>query len=189
MATTQSHSIPRDQFLTMAINLLHRAFIEANRTDAKNLYKSVADGKVVPLTRVEMEDKSVVRFDVALNHSDYDGSLNFGAFKTSLATLLSNLVNAMQEGNEIPSFTAQGDDKSQIIGITGVTVEKDTPSVMVLSVVTSDQEAAVLLRPMYLDYQQFLRSQQELSHLVRERVFPEERTKQDRPGALVFLPE
>jgi hypothetical protein len=39
MADTQSQSIPRDQFLTMAINLLHRAFIEASRTEAKNLFK------------------------------------------------------------------------------------------------------------------------------------------------------
>ncbi len=161
MADTQSQSIPRDQFLTMAINLLHRAFIESSRTDAKNLFKSVAGGKVVPLTKVEMQDKSVVRFDVSLDHSEYRGTLNFGAFRASLATLLSNLVAALQDGRKIPSFTAQGDDKNQIIGITGVTAEHDVPAVMVLSVQTSDREAAVNLRPMYLDYEQFLRSQQD----------------------------
>lgn len=161
MATTQSQSIPRDQFLTMAINLLHKAFIEANRTDAKNLFKSVAEGRTVPLTRVEMEDKSIVRFDVSLDHSEYEGSLNFGAFKASLATLLGNLVTAMQEGRSIPSYTAQENERNQIIGITGVTVEKDVPAVMVLSVQTSDREAAVMLRPMYLDYEQFLLSQQD----------------------------
>lgn len=161
MAETQSQSIPREQFLTMAINLLHKAFIEANRTDAKNLYKSVAEGRTVPLTRVEMEDKSVVRFDVSLDYSEYEGTLNFGAFKASLATLLGNLVRAVQEGRSIPSYTAQGNDRNQIIGITGVTVERDVPAVMVLSVQTSDREAAVLLRPMYLDYEQFLLSQQD----------------------------
>ena len=161
MADTQSQSIPRDQFLTMAINLLHRAFIEANRTEAKNLFKSVAEGKVVPLTKVEMEDKSIVRFDLSLDHSEYRGTLNYGAFRTSLATLLSNLVRALQEQQQIPSFTAQGNDRNQIIGVTGVTAEHDTPAVMVLSVQTSEREAAVMLRPMYLDYEQFLRSQQD----------------------------
>ena len=160
MANTQSQSIPRDQFLTMAINLLHRAFIDSSRTEAKKLFNAVAEGKAVPLTKVEMEDKSVVRFDVSLDHSEYDGSLNFSAFKTSLATLLGNLVGALQDGREIPSFTSQDDQQNQIIGITGVTVDKDVPAVMVLSVKTSDREAAVMLRPMYLDYQQFLRSQQ-----------------------------
>ena len=161
MANTQSQSIPREQFLTMAINLLHRAFIESSRTEAKKLFNAVAEGKAVPLTKVEMEDKSVVRFDVSLDHTEYEGSLNFSAFKTSLATLLSNMVNALQEGKAIPSFTSQEDELVQIIGVSGVTVEKETPAVMVLSVKTSDREPAVMLRPMYLDYQQFLLSQQD----------------------------
>jgi hypothetical protein len=161
MASVQNQSIPRDQFLTMAINLLHRAFIEAGRTEAKKLYRTVAEGKTVPLTKVEMEDKSVVRFDLSLDHSEYDGTLNYGAFRNSLATLLSNLARALQEGHQIPSFSAQGDDKNQIIGITGVTMERDVPAVMVLSVNVSNRDAAVMLRPMYLDYQQFLRSQED----------------------------
>lgn len=160
MATSQSQSIPRDRFLTMAINLLHRAFIEANRTEAKKLFNAVAEGKAIALTKVEMEDKSVVRFDLSLDHSEYAGTLNFSAFKTSLATLLSNMVNALQEGKEIPSFNSRDEEQNQIIGITGVTIEKDVPAVMVLSVKPSDREAAIMLRPMYLDYQQFLRSQQ-----------------------------
>ena len=160
MADTQSQSIPRDQFLTMAINLLHRAFIEASRTEARNLFKSVAEGKVVPLTKVEMEDKSIVRFDLSLDHSEYRGTLKYGAFRSSLASLLSNLVQALQEQQQIPSFTAEDNERNQIIGITGVTAEQDIPAVMVLSVQTSDREAAVMLRPMYLDYEQFLQSQQ-----------------------------
>ncbi len=156
----QNHSIPRDQFLIMAINLLHRAFIEANRTEAKSLFKTVAEGKAIPLTKVQMEDKSTVRFDISLDHSEYDGTLNYGAFRASLATLLTNLSKAVQEGQNIPSFTAQGNDKNQIIGITGVTVERDVPAVMVLSVNVSDRDAAVMLRPMYLNYEQFLRSEQ-----------------------------
>ena len=61
---------------------------------------------------------------------------------------------------QIPSFTAEDNERNQIIGITGVTAEQDIPAVMVLSVQTSDREAAVMLRPMYLDYEQFLQSQQ-----------------------------
>lgn len=160
MASMQNHSIPRDQFLTMAINLLHRAFIEANRTDAKSLFKTVAEGKTIPLTKVQMEDKSTVRFDISLDHSEYEGTLNYGAFRASLATLLTNLSKALQEGHQIPSFTAQGDDRNQIIGITGVTVEREVPAVMVLSVNVSNRDAAVMLRPMYLNYEQFLRSEQ-----------------------------
>jgi len=161
MATQQTQSIPGDQFLTMAINLLHRAFVEATRTEAKKLYRDIEAGKSIALTRVEMEDKSLVRFDLSLDHSEYQGTLNFGAFKASLSTVLANLVKALQAGQKIPRFSAEGDDNNMIFGITGVTVERDVPAVMVLSVRVHPSDAVVMLRPMYLDYQQFLRSQED----------------------------
>lgn len=160
MATTDTKSIPADQFLTMAINLLHKAFIEQGRTEAKQLFKTVAEGKIVPLTNVQMEDKSVVRFDVSLDHSEYRGKLNFGAFKASLSTTLANLVKALQEGHKITSYSAENNENNMIFGITGVTMENDIPAVMVVSAQVSDRGAAVLLRPMYLNYEQFLKSQE-----------------------------
>lgn len=160
MATTDTKSIPADQFLTMAINLLHKAFIEQSRTEAKKLFKTISEGKIVPLTNVQMEDKSTVRFDVSLDHSEYQGKLNFGAFRASLSVTLANLVKAMQESQKINTYTAEHNENNMIFGITGVTMENDTPAVMVISTQVSDRGAAVLLRPMYLNYEQFLQSQQ-----------------------------
>lgn len=159
MATTDTKSIPTDQFLTMAINLLHKAFIEQNRTEAKKLFKTVADGKGVALTNVQMEDKSVVRFDVSLDHSEYQGTLNFGAFRASLSVTLANLVKALKDGHKISTFSAEGNENNMIFGITGVTMEDEIPAVMVVSAQMSERGAAVMLRPMYLNYEQFLESQ------------------------------
>lgn len=161
MANPQSKSIPRDQFLTMAINLLHRAFIESPRTNAKNLYRRIAEGETVPLTKVRMEDQSVVEFDIALDHSEFGGRLNYSAFRASLATLLAKMVSALEQGEKFPTFSSQGDKNNMIIGITGVTEEDGVPAVMVLSVQVDDRRGAVLLKPMYLDYAQFQRSQQQ----------------------------
>ena len=160
MSKIEPQSMPREQFLTIAINLLHRAFMDAKRTDAKNLFKAVSEGKRVALTNLQMEDKSSVRFDLSMDHSEYAGTLNFGAFRSSLTALLSNLVDAVKEQREITTFGAEGDSANIIFGVTGVTVEKEVPSVLVLSTSTGGQEAAVMLRLMYLDYQQFLASQQ-----------------------------
>ena len=134
--------------------------MDAKRTDAKNLFKAVSEGKRVALTNLQMEDKSSVRFDLSMDHSEYAGTLNFGAFRSSLTALLSNLVDAVKEQREITTFGAEGDSANIIFGVTGVTVEKEVPSVLVLSTSTGGQEAAVMLRLMYLDYQQFLASQQ-----------------------------
>lgn len=161
MSRIETQSMSREQFLTIAVNLLHRAFMQENRTKAKRLFRDVAEGKRVALTNVQMEDKSTVRFDLSLDHSEYDGALNFAAFRNSLSTLLANLANAVQEKREISTFGAEGNDENMIFGVTGVTVERDVPSVIVLSAITAGRDAAVQLRLMYLDYQQFLLSQQQ----------------------------
>ncbi len=160
MSRIETQSMPREQFLTIAVNLLHRAFMESKRTDAKNLFKAVSEGRRVALTNLQMEDKSTIRFDLSMDHSEYEGSLNFGAFRSSLAALLSNLVNAVKEQQEITTFGAEGNSENIIFGVTGVTVDKDVPSVLVLSTSNDGKEAAVMLRLMYLDYHQFLASQQ-----------------------------
>ena len=161
MSRIETQSMTREQFLTISVNLLHRAFIEATRTDAKNLFKAISDGQRVALTNVEMADKATVRFDLGLDHSEYEGSLNFGAFRASLTALLGKLASAIKAKEEIVTFGAEGDAENVIYGVTGVTVERNVPSVMVLSSHTGGKEPAILLRLMYLDYQQFLASQQE----------------------------
>ena len=160
MSRIESQSMPREQFLTVAINLLNRAFLEAKRADAKNLFRTVSEGKRVALTNLQMEDKSTVRFDLSMDHSEYAGTLNFGAFRNSLAALLTNLAAAIRNEDEIVTFGAEGDPDNIIFGITGVTVDRDVPSVLVLSTHTGGRDASVWLRLMYLDYEQFMASQQ-----------------------------
>lgn len=161
MARIETQSIPREQFLTIAVNLLHRAFVEAKRDDAKNLFRAISEGKRVALTNVQMEDKSSVRFDLSVDISEYEGALNFGAFRASLTALMSNLAAALKSEQEIPTFSAQGDPDNIIFGVTGVNVDRGIPSVLVLSTQADARDAAIQLRLMYLDYNQFLASQQD----------------------------
>ncbi len=158
MAKTSSHTLSRDQFLTIAVNLLHKVFVESSRTDAKNLYRALVEGKRVALTNLKMEDESTVRFDLSLDHSEFAGSLNYGAFRASLRALLGNLVNALEEKKDIQTFTAKEQGNRTIFGITGVTVEEGTPAVLVLGSRVDEGTAAVLLQLQYLDHTQFPQS-------------------------------
>ncbi|MEH6518964.1 MAG: hypothetical protein V7742_19980 [Halioglobus sp.] len=155
MAQTQTQDMPQETFLTMSANLLHKAFIESARTDAKNLYKQISEGQRVALTQVQMEDKSTVRFDLSLEHSEYRGSLNYSGFRASLATLVGNLVTALQKEEKIPVFNAEHDSNVMMFGVTAVTVENEQPSVMVLGADSSGTEANIVLRLMYIDPAQF----------------------------------
>lgn len=156
MAQSAQHSIPRDKFLLIAVNLLHRQFIEAPRTEAKRLYGDLFEGRVLPLTRVRMEDDSIVDFGLELDHSEYEGKLNFGAWRGSLSILLENLSRALQQQQEVRVFAMEQRPESVLFGVTGVSVEKGQPNVMVLGADVADKPGSVLLRLMYLDHSQFV---------------------------------
>jgi hypothetical protein len=155
MAQLQSQTLPQDKFLTIAVNLINKALLEAGRTEAKNRFKELSQGRRLPLTQVQMEDKSLVRFDLALDHGEYDGKLNFGGFRTSVALLLKNLVDTLRESKPITVFSADNDNDVKLFGVTAVTVEDDKPNVMVLGSDSAGGQPLVVLRLMYLDPRQF----------------------------------
>lgn len=150
-----SQTVSREKFLTMSVNLLYKAFLESRRTEAKQVFRDMLAGKSVPLTKVQMEDRSLVRFDVALDHSLYQGKLNFGSFRAGLALLVARLSDALREQRDITVFTAEHDPNVMIFGVTAVTWEEGEPSVMVLGADSSRDSGAVELRLQYLDPEQF----------------------------------
>jgi len=147
--------MPTDKFLTMAANMLNKAFLESPRTQAKSAYKAMADGATVPITNVKMEDGSLVRFEMSLDHTEFQGTLNYGAFRASVMLLIGNLAQTLREDKEVTVFSAEHDPNVMIFGITAVTYEKDQPSVMVLGADAAQDRPSVVLRLMYLDYNQF----------------------------------
>ena len=159
MSQGPGNTIPKDKFLTIVGNLLHRVFIQAGRTDAKKLFRALEEGGNVQLTTVEMEDKSTVRFFLSLDQAQFPGRLNYGAFRGSVATLIGNLAEALKDKRNISVFNSDQEADSMIFGVTAVTMENNIPSVMVLGANTAAQDGSVQLQLMYLDHQQFIEQQ------------------------------
>jgi len=157
MSQPTQQTIPKEKFLIIATNLLHRQFITGGRAQAKRLYREIREGKLVALTTVQMEDDSTVHFRLSLDHSEFGGHLNFGAFRGGLGVLLGNLAGALREKRDIAVFSVGQRPESVLFGITGVTVEGDRTSVMVLGADTQGQAGVVTLRLMYLNPAQFVR--------------------------------
>mgnify|MGYP005989825591 FL=1 len=155
MAQNPNKSIPRDQFLTIAVNLLYKAFLENRRTEAKNVFRDMATGRTVHLTNVVMEDKSQVRFDVALDHSEYRGKLNFGAFRASLAMLVAQLSDALRAGKDIKVFSEQNNPDNVVFGLSAATEDEGEVNVMVLGADSNAPRGSIELRLQYLDPAQF----------------------------------
>ncbi len=156
MAQLHTQSIPKEQFLTIAANLLYRSLLDAKRTDAKRIYRELEEGRVVALTEVQMEDGSRVRFDIGLDHSELGGRLSFGAFRASVTALVNNLGETLrQEEPQIPVFTAEHKPEQSLFGVTGLTYEAEEPRVMVLGADTEHGQPVIQLRLMYLNPAQF----------------------------------
>lgn len=156
MAQLHTQSIPKEQFLTIAANLLYRSLLESSRTDAKRIYRELEEGRVVALTEVEMEDGSRVRFDIGLDYSELGGKLSFGAFRASVTALVHNLGETLrQDEPQIPVFTAEHKPEQSLFGVTALTVEGEEPRVMVLGADTEHGRPVIQLRLMYLNPSQF----------------------------------
>ncbi len=155
MQGTKSSSLSADKFLTVSVNLLNRAILEATRTDAKKIFRALTEGQTIALTQLELEDKSTVRVDLSLNHTLYPGRLNFRGFRTSLSLLLRNAVEALQDPGSLRTFRNEENPDSMLFGLTAVVVDNGVPSVMALGVESARGDASVLLQLSFLDPKQF----------------------------------
>lgn len=155
MARFKTESLPQEKFLLVAVNLLHKAFVEASRTEAKKMYQQISGGDIVHLTTVRMADESTARFNVSLSHSEFQGKLNYSAFRASLGILITNITQALGNDRELKVFNAQNGGSAMIFGVTAVTREDDTANVMVMAANMGEEEGATTLQLMYLDPTQF----------------------------------
>ncbi|CAN0601696.1 unnamed protein product [Ectocarpus sp. 12 AP-2014] len=152
---TSSVNLSSDKFLTMSVNLLNRAFLENSRTEAKKLFRQLEEGKTMAITHLQMEDKSMVRVDVALNHKFFPGKLNFRTFKTALTLLLSNAAETLKKPEDLRTYRNEVDPNSVLFGVTAVVIEDNVPSVLALGAETGRGGPNFLLQLSYLDPKQF----------------------------------
>lgn len=156
MAQNKTQTIDRDKFLLMSVNLLYKTLLNTGRTQAKGVFRDLKEGRTVPITRVQMEDGSLVQFDLELDHSEHPGKLNFGGFRSGLTELIARLSDALREKREVTVFSAEHDPDVIMFGITGISYEGEEPSVLVLGADAGSGKPSVLLKLMYLDYRQFV---------------------------------
>ena len=154
MSTYQNFSMAPDRFMTMSGNVLLKAFLEAQRADAKRVFNEINDGKRVQLITVRLDDETELRFDLQLDHSEYRGErLNFRSFRDGLASLISAMSEALNGESNIPVFNEQG-GRSMLFGIPGVTQVGDQVNVLMLAA-NMREPGCVQLKLQYMEPGQF----------------------------------
>jgi hypothetical protein len=161
MSKYQQQSMAQEQFLTVASNILYKTLVEASRTAAKNVYNAAREGKRVALITVRMEDGVDLRFDLALDCTEYRGKLSFGAFRSSVSRLIALLVDALKQEKKLSVFTDEN-DASTMFGLPAFTEDEGKLNCLMMAVDTRGA-GAVLLKLMYMDPDQFIEPAQPAS--------------------------
>jgi hypothetical protein len=151
MATSAPQGIPTEKFLLIAINLLHRHFVEAQRATAKRLFQEIRKARPVAITSVTMEDNSTIPFQLSLDCSEVTGQLNFSGFKAGLMELIRNISLALNEQRQVKVFSQEHNAESLLFGISGVTEQDGATRVLALGADVSVAGGPITLQLMYLD--------------------------------------
>jgi hypothetical protein len=156
MSKYQEHSLPREKFLTVANNVIYKSLLESQRTNAKNVYRAITEGKRVALMTIRMDEESESRFDLTLDYSEFRGKLNFGAFRSSVQALVGAVSELLQADKKITTFTDQNSG-NLLFGVPGFTQEGEHFNALMLAVDVA-MAGTVLLRLQYMNPDQFVKT-------------------------------
>lgn len=154
MSELSSHSITPEAVLTLAANILYRAFFESSRIEAKQIYSGLDGGEARQLLRLAMDDDSELDVWLQLDESEYRGKLNYSGFKSHIGVLLARIKERLDgEGDANILESANGSEK--LFNIPALVADGDAANVLVLGLGPAIP-ARLTLKLMYLDPSQFI---------------------------------
>lgn len=111
-------SIPPRKLVSAILENLNLQFFAATRADAKLLFAALLNVEQVPFMHMAVKSGGEVYCNLTLDTSACVGKLNFGKFRQILATMMLNMSNVLDEGEEPNVLTSeQGDMLFNIPGM------------------------------------------------------------------------
>ena len=140
-------------FLTVIHNNYKRLFLDSSEIDAEEEYRKLMDDQTVPIIEISAPDQGEVTCDLALDHSQFLGTLNFSRFRNALIAHLSQIADTLKSEDELNVLTNE-DTGDIVYYVPGIVEEDGTINVLVTGV---EQRTAgeLTVRLMFLDPQQF----------------------------------
>jgi len=152
-----------NQLATVAANLLNQGILEAERTNAKRIFRELEAKRRVSLTTLKMEDGGTVRMDLSLDAAAFNGTLNFSAWRDGVMALVAQLADDLRAEKSLPVFKpiesadALSTEEAglNLIGCVGATTHDGTVNTLMLGIRPDPAKPIVTLRLVYVDPTQF----------------------------------
>ncbi|NNC98631.1 MAG: hypothetical protein HKN85_00455 [Gammaproteobacteria bacterium] len=158
-----------DKLLQAVLENLNQQFFADSRAQSKLLYKSIADGRQMPFMQIAVDDSGEVICELALDHSQFSGSLNFGKFRKCLAMMLKGLsIKLEKHAQNGEGFNMMNSDQGQLLfNIPGVVMSEDGVNVLVFGLSQAGPGLATI-RLMFLDPAQYPILNQPVNHTAEQ---------------------
>jgi len=137
------------ELLTAIHSNMNQRILAASKTVAKNVFRDLYDGKALPFMDISSPDLGDVSCDLALDHTQFVGTLNFSQFRNALVSHMQQITITLQEKKELSVFTNEETDDI-IFYLPGVIEDGGTMNVLVTGI---EQRSAgnMTVRLMFLD--------------------------------------
>jgi hypothetical protein len=156
MANVDNSTLDTKHLLTALINLLHRTIVDANRTQAKKIFASLVDKRVVGLVRLKMDSGNTLDTEVSLSAEEFVGDLKFGIFRNALSAWMANAIDVCKRDGELPiMFNEQRSET--LFNIPGAVVSEGQLNVMFMSIF-QPAPGRLRMKLMFVDPRQFKRA-------------------------------
>lgn len=105
MSLYRTQHISQENLLTIAANILDKAFFDSSRVLAKRRFQALERGDRVFLVNVTMESGRDMRVDARLDRSEARCHYNFSAFRDLVGGLLVGISQRLKSKQPLPVFS------------------------------------------------------------------------------------
>ncbi len=128
---------------------INQRILMVSKPVAKNFFRELADGKSLPFMEINSPEMGDVSCELALDHTQFVGDLNFRLFRNALVSHMQRITTTLQEKQDLSVFTNEETDDI-IFYLPGIIEDGNTMNVLVTGI---EQRTAghMTVRLMFLD--------------------------------------
>lgn len=136
------------KLLHAIVENLNAHFYAANRDASKRVYQLLLEGKNFPFMRIEMGDVGEVLCELALDHSEHVGKINYSQFRKGLAVMMLGIKQRLDAQQSLNIMSS--DDGELLFHIPGIHKSSEGVNVIVCGL-RQTAPGMALVRLMYLN--------------------------------------
>lgn len=155
MPLYKNQTLTPEKMLTIAANILHKAFYDCTRLEAKRRYQFLHDGRSIFLVDLRVEDGSELKVNMSLERSELRGKLNFSLFRQLIGHLLGTYAQLLNEKQPLKTFS-DAEQRRWIYLIPAACQIGENLNMLVMAA-NVGQPGALTLELMFIDPEQFRR--------------------------------